>query len=208
MNIAKSEKREHKMEELSLYQINNECERLMNLLYDTADKETGEIDQEVLQAYEAMQLTKEEKLKSCIYIIHKAEDNIDNAKKELARIKAYIDKFEKIDEKVRNLIACNIKPGKKLELGIVGIGWRKSTGLIIDNEDEYLERMSKYATEKLQEKLNEAPKEFLTLADDKAPYLKYKVVASLDKSAIKEDLKNGVEISNCHLDNRENIQIK
>ena len=197
------------MENLSLYQINEKCAILEQKLYDAVDKETGEIlDQEVLQAYEAMQLTKEEKLKSCVYIIHKAEDNIDNAKKELARIKNYIDKNERVDEKVRNLIACNVEPGKKLELGTVGIGWRKSTGLIIDREEEYLEQMSKYGTEKLQEKLNEEPKEFLTVADSKAPYLKYKVVASLNKTAIKDDLKNGMEIQGCKLDERENIQIK
>ena len=200
--------KEWKMEKLSLYQINEKCANLEQLLFDTVDTDTGEVNQEILQAYETMQLTREEKLKSCVYIIHKTEDNVELAKKEIARLKDFIAKNEKIDEKVRNLIACNVEPGKKLELGTVGIGWRKSTGLIIDNEDEYLDKMSKYATEKLQEKLNEAPKEFLTVADDKAPYLKYKVVASLDKLAIKKDLKNGVDIINCHLDNRENIQIK
>ena len=197
------------MGNLSLYQINEKCAILEQKLYEAADKDTGEIlDQEVLQAYEAMQLTREEKLKSCVYIIHKVEDNIDNAKKELARIKNYIDKNERVDEKVRNLIACNVEPSKKLELGTVGIGWRKSTGLVIDHEEEYLEQMSKYGTEKLQEKLNEEPKEFLTVADSKAPYLKYKVIASLNKTAIKDDLKNGMEIQGCKLDERENIQIK
>jgi hypothetical protein len=196
------------MENLSLYQINEKCANLEQLLFDTVDTDTGEVNQEILQAYEAMQLTKEEKLKSCVYIIHKTEDNVELAKKEIARLKDFIAKNEKVDEKVRNLITCNIEPGKKLELGTVSIGWRKSTGLIVENEDEYLEKMAKYATEKLQEKLNEAPKEFLTLADSKAPYLKYKVVASLDKMAIKSDLKDGVEISGCKLDERENMQIK
>ena len=196
------------MENLSLYQINEKCANLEQLLFDIVDTDTGEVNQEILQAYEAMQLTREEKLKSCVYIIHKAEDNVELAKKEIARLKDFIAKNEKIDEKVRNLIACNVEPGKKLELGTVGIGWRKSTGLIIENEEEYLEQMSKYATEKLQEKLNESPKEFLAMADSKAPYLKYKVVASLDKMAIKDDLKNGVEIQGCRLDERENMQIK
>ena len=196
------------MENLSLYQINSECERLMNLLYDTADKDTGEVNQEILQAYETMQISFEDKIKSCIYIIHKAEDNCDAVDKEMNRLKTIKERFKRVVEKVRQLLMNVIEPGRKLELGTVGIGWRKSTGLIVDNEEEYLEKMSKYATEKLQEKLNEDAKEFLAIADSRAPYLKYKVVASLNKTAIKEDLKNGVEITDCYLDNRENMQIK
>ena len=198
------------MENLSLYQINEKFERLEQKLYNSTDKDTGEIlDQEILQEFKAIKLTREEKFKSCIYIIHKTEDNVELAKKEIARLKDFIAKNEKVDEKVRNLIACNVEPGKKLDLGTVGIGWRKSTGLIIDNEEEELAKIEKEIKEFLQEKMDQDPKMAMQiLGGDKAPYTKIKIEATFNKSAIKDDLKNGIEIQGCRLDERENMQIK
>ena len=193
---------------LTLYQLNEELDKLGQELIDSCDKDTGEIDRELLAKYECLKMKKEDKLKGCIYLVHKFTDYIELCDKEIKRIKALKEKYETANERIENLLTYNVEPGKKLDLGTVSIGWRKSTSLYIQDEEARLTEIETKIRNLFTEFLNTKAKDYFEIIHELAPYIKIKITCSFDKMALKDDIKNGMKFDSIFLEEKDNIQIK
>ena len=167
------------MNNLSLYEITDEMAQVEKAIYDTLDQETGEVNGDLVEIYKNLQIAQEDKLKGYIDVINKSDDIVELGLKEIDRIKKVIDRHKNLQERLRGTLAQVLEVGKKYDLGLHQIAWRKSEAVEIDNEELL-------------------PKE----------YLKEKITYTPDKTAIKEAIKSGKEVQGAKLVKRNNLQIK
>lgn len=169
---------------LTLYEINDEIIALENALWESLDEETGEINQDIVKKLNKMQIIKGNKLNSICIVNEKIEDNVKLAKEKLKQIKDYIDKQEKVQQVLLDYTTRNIEVGKKYDLGLHKIGWRKSTATEIKDEDKFCEKYKDTKFVKTE--------------------ISYKPV----KDEIKEALQNGEKLEGVELVEKQNIQVK
>lgn len=161
----------------SLYEYNS-------LIYDLIenspiDEETGEvlIDKEKLDELECEYSQKVENIacfiKDLKADVRKFKDEEINLTERRKRIENKIEKLERY--LTDSLMERDID---KFESVRAKVSFRKSTSVVIDNQDEI----------------------------DKE-YIKQKVTETVDKTKLKEALKNG-DVKGCHLEESKNIQIK
>ena len=168
------------MDKLNLYEITTEMALIEKALYESLDQETGEVDTALAEAFKNAQVKYEEKLKGCVYMIQTFEDKLDLIKKEIDRLEKIKKVLENRDESIRNLIANNVEVGKKIDLGLHTISWRKSDAVIIEDE-------------------NKIPQEYKDIIPE---------TTKPNKTKIKEAIKGGKEVQGARLENRNNLQIK
>lgn len=163
----------------TLYELTEEQMRLYDLLSQSIDEETGEVDDSIIEALDLNKLQIEEKGKQYAIVY----------KQLLADAKMYKEEEERIVER-RRAIEKNAERLKKtletafLTFGIekmedpkVSISFRKSKKVVINNE-----------------------------ADLRAEFLK--VTYTPDKTAIKSAIENGIDVQGAELVESKNIQIK
>ena len=133
-----------------------------------------------LWALLGMEFEREQKLLSLGCLVLEIEAEAE-AHKEIQRAQAEkaATATAKAD-RLRELIANHLKPGEKIKDARVGLGWRKSDRLVMD------------------ENVNPAE-----LPDD---FKRVKVEA--DKAAIKEAIKAGAEFDFAKIETKQNLQIK
>lgn len=167
------------MDNLSLYDITAEMAQVEKAIYDTLNPETGEVNGDLTEIYKNLQIAQEEKLKGYIAVIEKSDDIVKLGQNKIEQIEKIIDRHKSLQERLRNTLAQVLEVGKKYDLGLHSIGWRKSEAIEIENEDAL-------------------PKEFI----------KEKVTYSPDKTLIKQAIKAGKEVAGARLVERNNLQIK
>lgn len=165
----------------TLYEISNELREVYNKLEngEGIDMETGEIDQELVNALELSQANLQAKGIDIGYVIKSFDDQIDLYDREIKRLTEIKGQMKKRQEWLKN----NLKDAMQ-EFGIVElqgktlkINFRKSESVEIDNVD---------------------------LLDDK--FKRVKVEA--DKTAIKQAIKSGEEVKGARLVENNNLQIR
>lgn len=174
--------------ELTLYEINDEIIALENALWESLDEETGEVNPDTVKRLDEMQIIKGNKLNSICIVNEKIEDNVKLAKEKLKQIKDYIDKQEKVQQVLLDYTTRNIEVGKKYDLGLHSISWRKSEAVEIEDEEAFIKECYE----------NDASKR----------YVKEVITRKPDKTLIKQAIKDGRTFENAKLVERNNLQIK
>ena len=164
---------------LTLYEINDEIVALENALFSSLDEDTGEVDTDIAKQLNEMQIIQQGKLNNIAIVNEKINDNVALAKAKMKNLKEYIEKQEKAQQRLLDYVSNNLEVGKKYDLGIHSISWRKSEAVEIENE-------------------NDIPKEYMT----------EKITLTPNKTKIKEAIKGGAEVKGCKLVERQNLQIK
>ena len=167
----------------SIYQIS---EQLMNI-YDELesgvgiDEETGEIDQEILNA---LVITKNELQTKAIdyaYVIKTFDDNITIYDKEIKRLTERKKQFQKIQDRLKEIV----------KNAMVDFGMTEIKG----------------KTLKLSLRKSEAV-EVLDLNELDEKFKRTKITIEPDKVAIKNAIDNGEEINGAVLVKKDNLQIR
>lgn len=165
---------------MSIYADVIECERLFDEL--CVDHQTGEIDMEQEKSLDELrnQIINEGMEKLCKVRANKMVE-IEGLKQEEERISAKrkaLEKGLKSLEEYMKLIYDQAGQDK-LQAGTFTVSMRKSIKTIVDNEE-------------------------LLPPHYKIQKVEYKP----DLKAIKEDIQNGVDVAGCHLEEKQNIQVK
>lgn len=163
----------------NLYAITTEMAQVEKAIYDTLDPETGEVNGDLTQIYKNLQIAQEEKLKGYVYVSIKIDNTDELIDNEIERLKKIKERNKKVRERIFQALTDNLEVGKKYDLGLHQIGWRKSEAVEIENEDEL-----------------------------PANYITTKTTYTPNKMKIKEDIKAGKEVKGARLIERNNIQIK
>lgn len=165
----------------SLYEISNELREVYDKLEngEGIDQETGELDQELVNALQISQANLQAKGVDIGYVIKSFDDEIDLYDREIKRLTERKQALKNAQDRVKN----NLKRAME-EFGIVEIkgqtlkiSFRKSESVEIDNIDE----------------LDET-------------YKRVKVEA--DKTAIKQAIKSGEKVKGARLVENNNLQIR
>lgn len=165
----------------NIYQLTNEFLSLYDELIESADRETGELDVEVTERFNAVQMKFEEKAIATATVYRMLEEESARVDEAIKRLTAYKNRLDGNKERVKTTLtnACVATGTTQLRGLYANISFRKSVQTVIDN-------------------LDALPEE----------YVKKKIEYVADKAAIKKAIEAGAEISGAHLEKIENIQIK
>lgn len=166
---------------MNLYQLNSEIESILGKIFESVDQETGEINEDSEELFDALDLLKVERNEK----IENIACFIKNMNAEAAAIKAEEEALakrrkqnERKAEAMKNWLEYCLN-GEKFSSARCAISFRSSEAVeILDPEA--------------------VPKK----------YLVRQITFKPDKKAIKEMLKQGQKIKGCKLLTRSNVQIK
>jgi hypothetical protein len=161
---------------MNIYQISQDLQAFFDSLPDT-----GELDEEALARYAELNDMTEDKLKSTCYAYLNLKSKSEAIASEIKRLTDLKKSNDSQMSRVEKLIDFGMGLLKldKQDFGNVVIGYRKSVGTIVTDED---------------------------LVPDE--YKKEKTVISVDLVKAKEVLKNGGEVAGVQLEERKNLFIK
>lgn len=164
-----------------IYNLSTEIKELEQKLYETADYETGEIDEEIVKA---LSVTREEfnsKAIGCVCLSRQFCGNVAEIDEEIKRLKALKEFYKKSSDRLKNGVALAMR-----NLGIyevqtptMRLSLRRSEETAIDN-------------------INFLP----------AEYVKEKIEYEPDKTAIKKANKDGIDVPGAHIETKYNLQVK
>ena len=172
----------------NLYAITTEMAQVEKAIYDTLDPETGEVNGDLTQIYKDLQIAQEEKLKGYVYVSIKIDNTDELIDKEIDRLKKIKEKNKKVRERIFQALTDNLEVGKKYDLGLHQIAWRKSEAVEIEDEEAFIRECYE----------EEASKR----------YVKEVITRKLDKTLIKQAIKDGRTFENAKLVERNNLQVK
>ena len=164
-----------------IYNLSTEIKELEKKLYESADYETGEIDEEIVKA---LSVTREEfnsKAVGCVYLSRQFGGNVAEIDEEINRLKSLKDFYKRSADRLINGVSNAMRT-----LGIdevrtptMRLSFRRSEEAIIDN-------------------INFLPAEFVIEKIEYKP----------DKTAIKKAIKAGKDVQGAHVETKYNLQVK
>ena len=165
----------------NIYNLTTEYNNLYNLLFESIDEETGEIDQNVMQALEIKKEELQSKAQALACFIKKTENTEDEIDKEIKRLKALKERYKKVRERVEYSLTTSLESlGESKVDGIQAtISFRKSVQTIIDDAE--------------------------LLPDE---YKKVKFVFEPKKEEIKKAINQGIDVPGARLETKMNLQVK
>ena len=165
----------------SLRNISETYLAIRDKLFDTMDEETGEVNSEVLERLNSIQESFEAKAQSVALVCLELRDRKEAIKREIERLRSLLKRAERGEEWLRVYLseAMTSTGYETIDGAFTKISFRSSEETVIDNMDEL-------------------PKEFI----------KEKVTYAPDKTAIKQAIKAGKEVSGAHIEKKKNLQIK
>ena len=166
---------------MTLYEINAAIRDAIESLFSAVNEETGEVDEEKLNALEQLKEDRAEKLDNIGAYIKNLIAEVEALKQESATLKERADVKAKKIERLKKYVADNMlsQEETKFESKRVVFSFRKS--------------------------------EQVEISDDAAlpkKYLVKKVEYKPDKAAIKEALKGGSKVNGAKIVEKQNLQIK
>ena len=166
----------------SLYDISNELREVYNKLAngEGIDMETGELDQETINALETSQANLQEKGLDIGYVIKSFDDQIDIYDREIKRLTERKQALKNAQDRVKSnlknaMIEFNIE---KIEGKTLTIKFRKSESIEVDD---------------------------INALDEK--FKRVKTIVEPDKTAIKQAIKQGEQVGGARLVENKNLQI-
>ena len=165
----------------SLYEISNELREVYNKLEngEGIDQETGELNQELVNALEVSQANLQQKGIDIGYVIKSFDDEIELYDKEIKRLTERKKALQNAQERVKNNLKNAMEEFNIIEIKgqTLKITFRKSESVEIDD---------------------------IEALDDK--FKRVKVEA--DKTAIKQAIKQGEQVEGARLVENNNLQIR
>lgn len=160
---------------MKLYEIN----RAMTQIIESANPETGEIDE---QAFNALALAKEDKQKNIVIFINQLDNDNEVIKKEIERLEGMKKRTESAKEWLTGYLKKSMEADGINELNFTTFKakiQKNPPKVIIHNEEKLYERFGKMET-----------------------------IVKIDKQALKEALKNNEEIEGAELLQETRLVIK
>ena len=161
----------------NLFEINTELQRL----WDAAvDPETGELNEEILADFEALEMDRTTKIENIACWIKNLKSDAEAIK---AEAKAMADRAKSAERKAESLkeyLEAALQ-GEKFSTAKVAISWRRVQAVEVDDEE---------------------------IAQLPEQYVRRKISVEPDKTAIKDALKSGEIIEGCRLVERQSMSIK
>lgn len=155
---------------MTLYEID---ERITSLI----DPETGEIAD--YEEFEKLRMDREQKLENVGLWIKELKAEAAAIKAEIASQQERMKSAERKAERLEGYLEAALQ-GEKFSTPKVAVGYRKSTGVFIEDEVAFLRDHPEYA----------------------------RIKTEIDRAAVKDELKKGAEISGAVLEERLNMTIK
>lgn len=152
-------------------------------ILDCIDTESGEIIDEA--KLNALQIERDQKIENVALWVKNLESDAAAYKAEKEAFDAKEKAAKNKAESLRNWLTYALD-GQKLKTTKVNVTYRKSESVYIENEEAFIEYAERI---------------------DRDDLLTYKAPTP-NKTAIKAELKNGVELFGCALVEKQNIQIK
>ena len=166
---------------MNLYEIDAGIKNAIELLFDTVNDETGEIDAGTAEQLEALQAEKAAKLDGIGAYIKNLDSDIEGLDAEIKKLTARKKAKENKRDRLKDYVTPFIEEleNKKFETARVAFSLRSSESVNITDETKI-------------------PAEFL----------KTKIESTPDKTAIKKAIKAGAAVSGAELITKQNLQIK
>jgi hypothetical protein len=166
------------MSNLSLFELTKEQLELISMIEESEDL-SGEVD-EFTEA--ALQITKDQYVAKAIDYVAVIQDRqfkVLRAKEAIKQLQGFIAENERVEKKLKEKLQAATQIFGPITAGFTKLSLRKSEETIITD------------MAKIPEK-----------------YLSKQIVISADKTAIKKDIKAGVEIPGALVNTKQNLQIK
>ena len=161
----------------NLFEINTELQRL----WDAAvDQETGEINEDILANFEALEMDRTTKIENIGCWIKNLKSDAEALKAEAKAMADRAKSAERKAESLKSYLEAALQ-GEKFQTAKVAITWRKVQAVEVDDAE----------VEQLPEQ-----------------YVRRKISVEPDKTAIKDALKDGESIEGCRLIERQSMSIK
>lgn len=126
---------------MTLYEINKEIEAALELIFASANEETGEVDEAYVHALEELQIQRDEKLEALGCYIKNQRAEAAAIKAEEAALKARRERLTNKADRLEKYVAEMLGGQKWDKSAKVAFTFRKSTQTIVDDEtalpDEY-----------------------------------------------------------------------
>jgi hypothetical protein len=159
---------------LTLY----DCDELIKLVEDQAEKNEGELSESDWQLLVDAQTKSMEKLQGLMYYISKMNRDIDNAEYEMDRIKKYRETIKNRLDSIKRYLLPYVQEKGKITVGTHTLSIRKSKGVVL--AEGFCNPM----------------------------YCNTRTEIVPDKPKIKESIESGIEVAGAVLENRINLVIK
>lgn len=164
---------------MKLYEISHDMRRALHALEIAEENGDFEAYEAAMAALEKLDISREEKLAGCCAYYRELDARCLALEGEITRLKDRLVKAEKDRDDWREYIARNLGDGNVWENGLFRLSWRKSEAVEIKDEKQI--------------------EEF---------YWREKIVRTVDKKAIAQDIKCGATVTGATLVVRNNLQIK
>lgn len=166
---------------MTLYEINSQINNLMDIIFDSVDEETGEVDPDLMAQLSTLNLERDQKLDNIGAYIKNLDAEAKAIKDEMDALKKRLDQKKKRIESLKEYVAQDLLAHgeTKKESPRVVFSFRKSVAVEITDETLL-------------------PKDLIVTTVETKP----------DKTKIKECLKEEQEVPGAVLVERMNIQIK
>lgn len=162
----------------NLYEINNGLQMLLAQLEE--DDLPQNVQDLIKEGIKSISLSKEDKLINIHRYIKSLESEVSGIEKEQERLKNLCQvKKNKIASLIKYVSEAGLEPGEKFDKSGAVFSWRKSTAVVIEDEEKIPTEM-----------------------------IRVKTITEVDKALVKDALKSGVRISGAHLIEKMNLQIK
>lgn len=161
---------------MTLYDIDNQIAQILN---ESVDEETGELNEEALESIGALQMARTEKLDNIGIYLKSLDAEITALKEEKSKLDERIKSKSNKIERIKNYLLTYVITEKKIET---------THAVYTTRDSEYVDVISE--------------------EDIPEMYLKIKVEKSPDKTAIKNAIKAGEEIPGAVIAKRASLTIK
>ena len=161
----------------NLFEINTELQRL----WDAAvDPETGELNEEILADFEALEMDRTTKIENIGCWIKNLKSDAEALKAESKAMETRAKSAERKAESLKEYLEAALQ-GEKFSTAKVAISWRRVQAVEVDDAE---------------------------VAQLPEQYVRRKISVEPDKTAIKDALKSGEIIEGCRLVERQSMSIK
>lgn len=166
---------------MQLYKLTQDLETAYQLLIETTDEETGEVNPDAIKLLKECQLSFDDKVSSLVEMLARIGSDVEGYKKEEIRLKAHRQSLEKKSEWLKNYIKQNlIDSGRnKIETLRAKVSLFNSKAVNVLN-------------------LDEIPADYKTIEQN----------VKADKKAIAEAIKSGQAVAGAELIENVNLRIK
>lgn len=167
---------------MKLHDIETEISSLGTRLEDWAAENGGDVtDFPFITEMDLLTMERGRKLLSMACLVKELEADADALKKEITTLSERARVKSNAAARVKAIVSAFMEPGEKLSDSRVELSWRKSQAVEIDDRPA-----------------EQFPEEFR----------RTKITVEVDKTAIKDALKNGAAVEGARLINKQNLQIK